>query len=130
MLDGSVDPPVYVDVDSDGTEWQMLAPTFSAYVRACIWDFEVVFGQPGLAQAQNAPVSAGAIAELRRIFTEEPKTLGWPGSTQYRFAGKNHAILIWAANDQADWFVGATDETSLEAALRMIWSLDDIGKSF
>src|SRR5437868_559831 len=32
MLDGSDDPPVYVDVDSNGVQWNMQAPTFSAYV--------------------------------------------------------------------------------------------------
>jgi len=35
-LDGSHDPPVYVDVDSNGAEWTLHAPTFTAYVYACI----------------------------------------------------------------------------------------------
>src|SRR5260370_41245603 len=32
LLDGSDDPPVYVDVDSNGALWNMQAPTFSAYI--------------------------------------------------------------------------------------------------
>ncbi len=130
MLDGSDDPPVYVDVDSNGTEWRMQAPTFSDYVYACVWDYEVVLGQPGLAQAQNEPVSAEAIIDLEKAFVPQSKTYGWPGSTQYRFAGKNHAILIWSAEKQADWFVGARDEGSLESALRIVWKLDGVGNSF
>lgn len=130
MLDGSDDPPVYVDVDSNGTEWRILAPTFSAYVYACVWDYEVVFGKHGLAQAQNKPVSGEAIAELERSFVPQPSTHGWPGSTQYRFAGKAHAILIWSGEDGADWFVGAGDEISLESALRTVWQLDGVGDSF
>src|SRR5262245_47167949 len=42
FLDGSDDPPVYVDVDSHGTQWNMQAPTFSAYVHACVWDYAFV----------------------------------------------------------------------------------------
>lgn len=130
VLDGSDDPPIYVDVDSTGTEWHLQAPTFSAYVYACVWDYKVVFGQPALAQAQNEPLSAEAIADLEMAFVAQPKTYGWPGSTQYRFAGNNHAVLIWAADGQADWFVGACDERSLESALRKVWQLNDVGKSF
>jgi hypothetical protein len=130
MLDGSDDPPVYVDVDSGGTQWHMHAPTFSAYVYACIWDYVFVLEQPGLVQAQNKALSPDAINGLRRAFAEQPKTFGWPGTTQLRFAGKDQAILIWSGEDQADWFVGASDERSLESALRAVWYLDCVGESF
>ncbi len=130
LLNGSDDPPVYVDVDSNGSVWQLQAPTFSAYVYACVWDYEIVLGQPGEAAAQNEPLSAQAIAKLERDFRAEPKTYGWPGSTQHRFAGKDHGILIWAADNQADWFVGAKDEAVMESVLRSVWRMDDVGKSF
>jgi hypothetical protein len=130
MLDGTDDPPVYVDVDSNGNEWQMMAPTFSAYVYACVWDYEMVLGEPALAQAQNKALSPEAVNQLERAFTAQPRTFGWPGSTQYRFAGKDHAVLIWSAANQADWFVGAHDEGSLETALRRVWNMDAVGKSF
>src|SRR5438105_2038467 len=32
LLEDSDDPPVYVDVDSNGAHWNMLAPSFSAYI--------------------------------------------------------------------------------------------------
>jgi hypothetical protein len=130
VLDGSDDPPVYVDVDTDGAEWQMQAPKFSACIYACVWDHVFVFDQPGLVQAQNEPLSAEALGHLRERFTEQPPTFGWPGSTQHRFAGKSQAILNWAGEDQADWFVGARDAKSLETALRAVWSADNIGVSF
>jgi hypothetical protein len=130
VLDGSDDPPVYVDVDSNGTDWQLLSPTFSAYVYACVWDYQVVLGQPALVQAQNKSVTEGTIESLCSTFNEEPRTFGWPGSTQYRFAGKAHGILIWSNKNQADWFIGATDEWPLEPVLSAIWTLDDVGTSF
>lgn len=128
-LDGSDDPPVYVDVDSDGKQWNMQAPTFSEYVYSCVWDCASVLDQPALVQAQNEPLSEEAVGELRRHFSEQPPTFGWPGSTQHRFAGKQCAILIWTGEGQADWFVGARDAKSLEGALRIIWNLDVVGKS-
>lgn len=129
-LDGSDNPPVYVDVDSHGAQWDMQAPTFSAYIYACVWDYAFVLDQRALVQAQNAPLSPEAVDQLRACFSQQPATWGWPGSTQHRFAGTDHAILIWAADDQADWFVGARDAKSLEAALRAVWNLDRVGHSF
>ena len=130
VLDGSDDPPVYVDVDSNGAQWNIQAPTFSAYVQACVWDYALVLDQPALVQAQNEPLSSDAINELSRSFSEQLRTFGWPGSTQHRFAGKDQAILIWSGDNQADWFVGARDEASLELALRAVWNLDGVGESF
>jgi hypothetical protein len=130
LLDGSDDPPVYVDVDTDGAQWTVQAPTFSAYIYACVWDYVVVFDQPGLVQAQNEPLSAEALDQLRDGFTEQAPTFGWPGSTQHRFVGKGQAILIWAGEDQANWFLGARDAKSLETALRAVWGIDNVGQSF
>lgn len=118
-LDGSDDPPVFVDVDSNGADWHMLAPAFSIYVYACVWDYEIVLGQRALAQGQNKPLSSKAIESLRQSFTEQPTTYGWPGSEQYRFA-----------ENQADWFVGACSESSLESALKAVWNVDEVGASF
>jgi hypothetical protein len=130
MLDGSDDPPVYVDVDSNGRDWHLQASTFSQYVRACVWDYKMVLSQPALVQAQNAPLSFEAIHELDQALHAGPRTFGWPGSTQYRFAGNDYALLIWSAASQADWFVGGRDEASLESVLRRTWHLDRVGESF
>lgn len=50
-MDGSDDPPVYVDVDTGGAEWFLQAPTFSAHVNACVWDYARVLNQPALVQS-------------------------------------------------------------------------------
>jgi len=129
-LDGSDDPPVFVDVDSNGTRWTMQCSTFSAYVYSCIWDHVFVFDQLGLVEAQNDPLSPETETELAAKFAEQPSTFGWPGNTQHRFMAKDQAILIWSGDDQADWFVAARDAISLDALLRTIWELDGVGKSF
>lgn len=128
-LDGSDDPPVFVDVDTDGANWILQAPTFSAFVHACIWDYVVVLNRPVLVQAQNKPLSAETLERLSARYAKEPPTSGWPGNTQHRFASDSHAILIWAEEHGADWFVGARDATSLENALRAIWTFDNVGES-
>jgi hypothetical protein len=130
LLDGTDDPPVYVDVDSDGAEWQLLAETFSTYVSTCVWDYRVVLGQPALVQAQARPIKRQTLLTLAASFDERPRTYGWPGSVQYRFAGSQNGILIWSGEDQADWFVGGADAIALESALRIVWDLDGVGKSF
>jgi hypothetical protein len=131
LLDGSDDPPVLVDVDSNGTVWQPLADQFSTYIYTCVWDYHVVLRQPALVQAQNGPLSPQALQACQRLFNERPRTVGWPGSAQYRFDGGQHGILIWTTEaQQADWFVGAADANSLESALRLVWHLDGVGESF
>ena len=127
LLDGSDDPPVYVDVDTDGKEWCLLAPTFSRYVFSCVWDYRMVLNQPALVQAQNDPLTESAIKSLMTTHKQEITTHGWPGSSQYRFEGARHAVLIWSAEGQADWFVGAPDGQSLKSALDILWPLDSLG---
>lgn len=129
FLDGSDDPPVVVDVDSEGDHWQPHAATFSAYVHACVWDFRQVHERPALVQAQNQPLTDVAVDALRRLFPAGPQTEGWPGHTQFRFDAEMSSILIWAAEDQADWFIGADDAVALEATLTKVWSLDGLGDS-
>ncbi len=104
-FDGSDDPPVLVDVDSGGTAWQLFAQHFSTYVYSCVWDYHVVLRQPALVQAQNSPISSESLRDLAGLFDEGPRTSGWPGTAQYRFAGSRLGVLIWSMEDQADWFV-------------------------
>ncbi len=128
-LDGSEDPPVFVEVDSGGKEWQPQAPSFSAYVYSCVWDYRHVFGRPALVQAQNGTLSRAALDGLRAAFTEEFQTEGWPGDAQYRFTNGRAAILIWSAERQADWFIASSDAATLESALLVVWDLDTVGES-
>lgn len=129
-IDGSDDPPVLVDVDTDGEQWNPFADTFSEYVYSGIWDYKRVFGQPALVQAQNSRLSSEAVAALQRTHVQEVSTLGWPGGMQYRFAASNKAILIWSNTDQADWFAAASTANELKDLLQSIWTLDDVGDAF
>jgi hypothetical protein len=129
-LNGSEDPPVFVEVDSGGKEWQLLAPSFSAYVYSCVWDYQEVFGKPAIVQAQNVALSRTALDALGRNFTRELETQGWPGNTQHRFTNGTAAVLIWSAVGQADWFVAAPDAATLESILLAVWDIDAVGESF
>lgn len=128
-LDGSEDPPVYVDVDTGGKEWQLFSPAFSQYVFSCVWDYRMVFFKPALVQAQNQVLSQEALEKLRGLFRQEIQTHSWPGSANHRFSNEHGAVLIWASEQQADWFVGASDANGLELTLRAVWGLDDVGSS-
>ncbi len=128
LLDGSDDPPVYVNVDDNG--WNILAKTFSGYIYSCVWDYAVVLDKPAFVQAQNDPLSDGALNSLTREFEEHIRTYGWPGSTQFRFSRDRQAILIWSAENQADWFVAADDADALRSALQTVWQFDAVGQSF
>ena len=129
-LNRADDPAVYVDVDTNGKEWQLLASSFSQYVYSCVWDYRRVFGQPALVEAQNCALSPAALKTLTALFRQETQTHGWPGSTQYRFFKDGQAILIWSSERQADWFVGASSAETLECALVRVWDIDEVGKSF
>ena len=128
-LDGSDDPPVYVDLDTEGKEWQLSSPTFSQYVFSCVWDGRMVMQKPASVQAQNRVLSDTALDALRALMQQEIQTHGWPGSNNYRFINEHGAILIWASEEQADWFVASCDASGLEIVLRAIWDLDDVGLS-
>jgi hypothetical protein len=129
LLDGSADPPVYVDVDSDGRLWTKHAPAFSEYVFASIWDYARVLRRAALVLAQNRPLSALALAELKRVGVAMPETAGWPGRRQYRFTVNNACALVWDDDGQADWAVGADDASALAEALAVLWELDDVGSA-
>ena len=53
LLDGSNDPPVFVGMDSAGTQWRLHAQNFSTYVYACVWDYRIVLKQPALGTASE-----------------------------------------------------------------------------
>lgn len=129
-IDGSDDPPVLVDVDTNGNQWNPFADTFSEYIYLGIWDYKRVFGQPALVQAQSRPLSSEAIAAMRSTHVQEVSTHGWPGGMQYRFEASNNAILIWSNTDQADWFAAASTANALKDLLQSIWTLDDVGGEF
>lgn len=129
-LDGSSDPPVLVDVDTNGKLWIPFADTFSDYVYTGVWDYKRVLGQRVVVQAQNSPLTSTTIASLQSHFDHEVLTHGWPGGMQYRFGNSEGALLIWSEMDQASWFAGAATTPALKSLLQSIWTLDDVGRTF
>ena len=128
-IDGSDDPPVYVDVDSQFKSWIKCAPTFSEHLYAWMWDYAKVFTKELLVQAQNEPLSETALDILRGNLDTGPVTYGWPGHTQYRFSKGDQRLLIWASANQADWWLTADREESLQALIESVRSCDKVGKS-
>ena len=132
-LDDGDDPAVVVNYGdiADLSEWEPQADTLSDYIFCSIWDFGGAFSSEWLLQAQNGPLTEGALDSLRLRFRENVRTHGWPGDTQYRFDGDGQRLLIWNVDGMcADWFLAADNEPSLAEAARKIWRLDDVGKAF
>jgi hypothetical protein len=132
-LDGSDDPPVVVDVDTQFRKWQHCADSFSQYVHTCVWDYALVMqSAPSdslLVQAQNQPLSEHALDFLRANFQSELMTYGWPGQSQYRFFDGDQRILIWAGQDQADWHLIADNEESLGRLITRVAPFDSLASS-
>ncbi len=128
-LDGTDDPPAYVDFDSQFKTWTRCSPTFSERLYAWIWDYAKVLTNDLLVQAQNKPLSETALSILRSNLDAGPETFGWPGHTQYRFSKGDQKLLIWASDDQADWWLTADREESLQALIEAVRQCDQVGQS-
>jgi hypothetical protein len=127
-LNGSDDPPVVVDYCTGFTECRPCANTFSDYVYSCVWDWGLVLNHATI-QAQNPPISDEALSFLRRDFTAELETNGWPGEIQYRFSSPDQRILVWAAKDQADWWLAGDSDDALCRLVRSLRDVDELGRS-
>jgi len=129
-LDGSVDPPVYVDVDTQFKTWTKCAATFSEHLYAGMWDYALALARDPVIQAQNKPLSEAALEFLKGNFDVGPETYGWPGHTQHRFSRRDQSILIRASEDQADWWLAADKEESLKNLIASVSHCDEVGRSF
>jgi hypothetical protein len=128
-MDGTENPPVYVDFDSQFKTWTKCVPTFSDHLYAWMWDYALVLTRDLLIQAQNRPVSEATLSFLRDNFDIGPETYGWPCHTQYRFSKGDQRILIWASDGQADWWLTADGEESLPDLIDKVRNCDQVGQS-
>lgn len=128
-LDGSEDPPVYVDVETQFRCWTKCTPTFSDHLHCWMWDYTLVLTVDLLVAAVNPPLSQTALDFLRANFDVGPATFGWPGHTQFRFSREKQRVLVWAAEDQADWWLAADDQESLRQLVRTVSDWDQVGRS-
>jgi hypothetical protein len=137
-LDGSDDPPVVVEVDSQGSaarpaevRWEPCAESFSTFMYCRAWDYGSLAEEPLAlgASAQDSALAPGDLAFLQSHFSEGPRTHGHPGATNYRFFTGNSKILIWDQGDYegggaADWFLSAPSD---EALLDLLHSVRHCG---
>jgi len=130
-LDAGDDPPVVVARDPD-LEWRPCAERFSTFVSCQVWDHTEIWDQAGariLLQAQAVPLKDADLAFLREHLGEAPTTHGWPGDNQYRFERGDHRVLVWDGEDQADWWITATNEASLSEVAAKLWQCSDLRTS-
>ena len=124
------DPPVVVSYDDELRNWEHCADSFSDFVFASVWDHTFVFFPYLLIQAQNRPLSEDALRVLRGLFDSEVTTHGWPTHTIYRFHRDGRYLIVWAGDDQADWWLTADTEEFLESTMLRLWGLDRVGDAF
>lgn len=129
-LDGGEDPPVVVSYDDDLRNWERCADSFSDFVFACVWDYTFVFYSDLLIQAQNRALSEEALRALRGLFDSEVTTYGWPTPTSYRFHRNGRYLMVWAGDEQADWWLAADREESLASTAAKLWKIDRVGDAF
>jgi hypothetical protein len=119
LLGGSEDPEVLVEVDSgDPPDWQHAAPTFSGWLNCQVRDR--ILMQGALFAAQAEPLASSTLSELERDFSVGPRTYGWPTPTVHRFSNADGSLLLWAGDDQTDWWIAPS---SLDQARRLLDAL-------
>jgi hypothetical protein len=129
-LDGSDDPPVVVDVDTQFSTWTRCADSFSQHVYSWVWDYAWIMGPSHsndlLIQTQNLLFSQNTLDFLKNHFQAELVTYGWPGATQYRFFSQDQRILIWVDEGYANWFLAASSEDALMNLVSKLGPLDGL----
>jgi hypothetical protein len=135
------DPRVMVDKSPPDGSWVSFAETFSDYAETLVWDllmFGHGFGQGhredappvwhGVA-AQDTSLSDAELAALATTFEKRPCTYGWPTPATYRFERPGQKVLIWAANDQTDWWICADTPKRLNDLIGDLWRFGDLAES-
>ncbi len=129
-LDGSDDPPVVVDVDTQFSTWTRCADSFSQHVYSWVWDYALIMGPSHsndlLIQTENLLFSENALDFVDNHFQAELVTYGWPGATQYRFFSEGQRILIWVDEGYATWFLAASSEDALMNLVSKLGPLDGL----
>lgn len=125
-LNGEDDPPVVVEVDSLPTvKWQPFADTFSAFVEVVVSDWN--YGH--VLSAQDVPLTDSDLDFLRQQFNEGPMTHNWPAKTSSRFRKDDQCLIIWAGEEQADWFLQSNSPEHLRELLNEVWNCGSLAES-
>lgn len=129
-LNGSDDPPVVIDYDTQFKIWKPCAASFSEHVYTWVWDWSLVLQRDLLIQAQHDPLSPEAMSFLKMHFAAGPVTAGWPADNQYRFSRGDQRILISASDGWANWHLAADSDDSLAELAAAVGACDDVTKAF
>lgn len=111
--DGGDDPAVYVTSVDDDSVWLKHCESFSEFIYIHVFDYQWWLQDCGVSGI-GPPVDPNLLKELERSYTREPTTMGWPGSTQYRFSDRGVRIVLWDTPEvQADWMLSASRREDL-----------------
>lgn len=114
-MDEADDPPVYVNINHDKSNWISCCDTFSTFIFTRVFDFRY-WGDPARSiSGSGSLISIEVRKSLRDAFMEQPTTYGFPGDVQYRFQNEDQRIFIWENHQQADWHFTADTSISVMA---------------
>jgi hypothetical protein len=112
-LGRSDDPPVYVNLDPPPDKLFVYANSFSEFTYVRIFDFNAPWDSDRCLMETFKPLTEADVRWLESQFVNEPRSLGWPGTTTYRFTSDHGCITIWQSPEQADWICSASSRQAL-----------------
>ncbi len=127
-LDGSTDPPVYVQVeDRNDPDWALHAEDFSSFLLALFWDFRE--GKYHYS-AQETSLSGEDLRSLEKSLEPGPPTYRWPARQNWRFRHADAYLSLWhSEGEQTDWMIHGTSEPPLLELLRMVIDMGELRRT-
>ncbi len=114
-LDGSEDPPVYVNVESPPDDLHLYSRTFSDFTYVRVFDHHGFWDEGRMSMDICDPLTADDLALLNDRFEVELTSEGWPSAVTHRFSSPLGRITIWSAPDQSDWVLSSDSPAALGA---------------
>jgi hypothetical protein len=112
-LDGTDDPPVYVDFRPHAKDLFRYSQTFSEFTYVRVFDFEALGDSDRMFWITRQPLTNDELRSLEGSYTVESRSWGWPSDITYRFSSTLGRITIWQSERQADWSLSATSPEAL-----------------
>jgi hypothetical protein len=119
-LNGSDDPPVKVNLDPPPDNLFQYAATFSEFTYVRVFDFDGWYDEDRFLLETREPLQQTTLRWLESRFVSEPWSVGWPGTTNYRFSTPLGRIVIWDCEGQADWILTAPSSAALDHLKREV----------
>ena len=112
----TADPEVLVQID--GQQWRLCAESFSEWLRCLVLDHHVT--ERAVYAGQAEPLRDATLAHLSARFARRPSTYGWPANVNHRFTHELGDLLLWAGDDQCDWWIAPSDIARARALLDLL----------